>query len=266
MLNALKIIALDSLVAFEAASDERVLKLAQEIEKDGKLRNPLLVQPLDDGYLMLDDAAILSALKRLRLVHVPVQNANPAALTVRPWQRVVENWRLEDMVAFGRTFPRQVRVSSSTEETLAPNEAEVRFRTEGVYRLVFTADSLLARAGMVGQFVAALTHQGNGFRARLSLAAENLLQTFPQATAVVFPPLFAMDEIIGLARRRVRLPYGLIRVDQPGRILGVDYSLAILRENAPLEEKQSFLRELIQLRMASERTAYYDGYVLVLNN
>jgi hypothetical protein len=264
MLDKLKIISLDRVVAYEAPAEERVVRLAQEIEREGRLHNPLLVKPLDDLFLLLDDVSILAALDRLNLVHVPIQQSD-AALTVRPWQRVVENWHADDLVEYCRAFPRQVSISSAS-GPLSSRQADIRFSTKAAYRLTFTSDSFLTRCDMVSKLIASCSRAGGGFRAKLALDAPDPLRAFPQATAAVYPPFFSLDELAIIARRGIRLPYGVIRIDQPGRILGIDYSLAILRERAPIEEKESFLKELIRMRMASDRTAYYDGYVMVLNN
>lgn len=264
MLDKLKIIPLDRIVAFEVPAAERVVRLAEEIERDGKLHNPLLVKPLGDLFLLLDDVSILAALGRLDLVHVPIQPAD-AALTVRPWQRVVESWHVDDLDAYCRAFPRQVSLSADT-GPLSSRQAEVKFCDHTEYRLTFTSDSFLTRCDMVNKLIASCSHAGGGFRAKLALDSPDPLRGFPQATAAVYPPFFSLEELAVIAGGRVRLPYGLIRVDQPGRILGIDYSLAILREHASLEAKESFLKELIRMRMASDRTAYYDGYVMVLNN
>jgi hypothetical protein len=264
MLDKLKIIPLDKIIAFEAPAEERVARLTEEIEGDGKLRNPLLVKPLDDRFLLLDDVSILTALDRLNLVHVPIQPAD-ATLTARPWQRVVESWHIDDLLAYCRAFPRYVSLSADC-GPLSSRQAEIRFRDHAPYRLNFTSESFLTRCEMVGKLIASCGHAGGGFRAKLALDCPDPLLAFPQATAAVYPPFFSLEELAVIAGGHVRLPYGLIRIDQPGRILGIDYSLGILRERAPLEEKESFLKELIRIRMASDRTAYYDGYVLVLNN
>jgi hypothetical protein len=263
MLDKLKIIPLDKIVAFEAPSEDRVDRLAAEIEEEGKLHNPLLVKPLDDLYLLLDDVAVLAALGRLDLKHVPIQPAD-ASLAVRPWQRVVEHWHKDDLLAYQRAFPRQVALSDD-DGPLSSRQAGVRFRDKAAYRLTFTSESLFTRCDMICKLIASCGH-GGGFRAKLALDDPDPLRSFPQATAAVYPPFFSLDELAAIAHGHDRLPYGLIRIDQPGRILGIDFALAILREPAPLEEKEAFLKELIRIRMASDRTAYYDGYVLVLNN
>jgi hypothetical protein len=39
-----------------------------------------------------------------------------------------------------------------------------------------------------------------------------------------------------------------------------------LKENASSEEKEAFLVQLLQLRMSSDRIAYYNGSVFMFNN
>ncbi|MCP4570091.1 MAG: hypothetical protein GY841_21120, partial [FCB group bacterium] len=263
MLDKLKIISIDRILTFESPAKERSIKKADEIEKNGKLRNPLLARPFGDRYLLLDDTSILAALERLQISHIPIQIADPQTLTLHPWQRVTEEWKKEDLSEFCQAFPRQLTLHEHPQGELEIYQTEVRFSDKSIYRLSFASPSLITRADLCIKLLARI---GSSFRVKLDYNNADPLADFPGATAVVYPPAFTIDDLSVLAASGVRLPHGLVRIDQPGRILGIDYSLSILGEPVSPEEKESFLRELIRIRMSSERVAYYDGYVLVFNN
>lgn len=266
MIDNLKIISRDLLVTFEAFTDEHSFKLAHEMESNGKLRNPLLVYPLYDKYLLLDDACILKALESLDIKHIPVQIADEDTLSVHPWQRVVEDWRLADLETFCNRFPRQVCIHEANNEPLDPHEVEIRFRDSETVRLKFSSEALLVRVDMYNKLSTEVTRGNQSFRAKLDLFDVNPFQLFNKATAVIFPPMFTIDELAQVAVSGMPLAQGIIRIDQPGRILGVDYALSILQEKAAPTEKESFFKQLIQMRISSDRTSFYYGSIFMFNN
>lgn len=266
MLDKLKIIPSDRIITFESPAEARSTQLAKEIEREGRLRNPLLVQPIDDHYLLLDNASIFSALEQLGVVHILAQIADAENLTVRPWQRMVENLSMDDIVGFVEKFPRQAKIIENPSVSLAPFEAEIRFSDGKTCRVSFESQSPLIRADLCIKFCRYCIQGKNNYKAKINMDDSRALKDYPEASAVVFPPMFSLGELAIIARHGIRLPHDLVRMDQPGRILGVDYGLSILREAASISEKESFLVQLIRMRVSSNRSAYYGGGVFMLNN
>jgi hypothetical protein len=266
MLEKLKIIASDQIISFERYNPERAGKLAQEIKRDGKLRNPLLVYPLDNKFLLLDDVSILQVLDQLGAFHVPVQLAEVATLSVHPWQRIVENWHHADLMEFCAKLPRQVRVDRGVSDSLAANQVEVRFRDKSVKKLTFLSKSYLVRADICARFFNHLAANHKSYRAKLDYSIREPLKGFKDSSAAIFPPTFSLSELAAMAKRGIHLPQGVVRIDQPNRVLGIDYLLSILAEKAPAIEKEIFLRQLLEMRMSSDRVAYYNSGVFMFNN
>ncbi len=266
MLDKLKIVSSEKILTFESPANKRLPWLVREIEREGKVRNPLLVRPVGESYLMLDDVTILFALKQLKAAHIPIQLANNESLTVHPWQRIVENWYKDDFLRFCRKFPRQIRLLKNISGPLTSRQAEIKFKDKTSYRISLVSNSLPVRADICISFVNSFISKCNSYRVKLNPEDPDPLADFPQASAVIYPPAFSIDELGEIAHREMRLPYGLVRIDQPGRMLGIDYSLSILKEPASVEEKESFLKELIRIRMSSDRAVYYDGFIFMFNN
>jgi len=265
MLESLKIIPLDKIVPFETALPGRSQHLVNEIEKEGRLRNPLLVLPLGNRFLLLDDAAFLDALTQLGVNDVIVQMAGASQVTVRPWQRILEKWKLAEFIDFCARYPRQIRLMDKAEGTLGVNEAEIKVSDGSHLRIQFCSRSYMVRADLCIKLNNILTRDIRNYKAKIDLDNNNLFREFPDAAAAFFPPLFSLRVLGGIANHGLRLPQGLVRVDQPGRVLGIDFSLNVLREKDAVVEKEDFLRSLIKLRMADDRTAYYDGFVFMFN-
>lgn len=266
MLEKLNIISLDQIISFEFHSDERAAKFALDLRHDGKLKNPLLVYPLKEKYLMLDDVSVLEALKSEGAIHVPVQLAEAETLSVCPWQRVVEKWGRDELHKFCKNYPKQIKIEKSSEGDLAANQVEVRFRDKSIQRLTFPSRSHLIRVDICTRFFDHLARNHRSYRAKLDYRDPNSLNGFPEASAAIFPPAFSLSELAGLAERDIHLPQGIVRVDQPNRVLGIDYLLSILSEKAAAQEKELFLKQLLLMRMSSDRVTYYNGGVFMFNN
>jgi hypothetical protein len=266
MLEKLKVVAIDRITSFDTPSDERAQKLALEIQHDGKLKNPLLVSPLDDKFLLLDDSSIVLALESLEVTHVPVQLANPKTISVYPWQRVVDGVTKDDVLLFCAVFPRQLRVHENPKGTPGRHQAEIKFADDARLRISLLSRSPLVRADVCAKFYAGFNRAHKTFRVKLDYADPHPLHKFPGASAAIFPPLFSLEDLAAIAQHDIRLPRGVVRIDQPERLLGIDYALSVLKENASSEEKEAFLVQLLQLRMSSDRIAYYNGSVFMFNN
>jgi hypothetical protein len=266
MIEKLKIISTDRILSFEIHSDERSAKLAEDIQLEGKLKNPILVYPIDDKYLMLDDVSILKALVSLEVSHIPVQLAEAEMLSVHPWQRVVEKWNRGDLLEFVRKYPKQIRLDKSAKGDLTASQAEIRFQDKTVQRVTFPSRSYLIRVDMCARFFNNLLRNHKTYRAKLNYHDPDSFDGFAGASAVVFPPAFSLAELAGIAKRDICLPQGMVRIDQPNRVLGIDYALSILADNAPARDKELFLRQLLRMRMSSDRVAYYNGGIFMFNN
>jgi hypothetical protein len=266
MIERLKIIPTASIMSFESPVEERIDKLAQEIHREGKLRNPLLVRPLDNKYLLLDDVGILAALTHLQISHVPVQLADPRDLSVHAWQRLIKDYSGDDLMAFCKLFPRQVRAATAATGALGRHQMEIRFEDGMRLRVSISSRSPLVRADICCKFYETLCRDHKTFRAKIDFHEPDPLHGYDDVAAVLFPPVFTLEELADVAARGVPLPQGFTRIDQPGRLLGIDYALSILHENVAISEKESFLYELLRMRMSSDRIAYYNGAVIMFNS
>lgn len=266
MIDTLKIISIEQITAFEDYSDEHANRQINELKLLGNLRNPLLVYPMKDKFLLLDDSCALKALKTLNVDHVPVQIASKDKVSIYPWQKVVEGWYYKDLIKFCDKFPRQIKIISDTTGELPRDEVEFRFKNDKVVRLKFISESFWVRSDVYCKLCEDIAWSNKSYRARLEHNHNQEFKKFPKASAVIFPICFSLDEISEFARKGIILPRGIVRVDSPDRILGIDYSLAILKEKVKIEDKESFLKELIEMRMKADRTTYYFGKVFVFNN
>jgi len=266
MIERLKIIPTDSVVSFEVPCEDRVARIADDVSREGKLRNPLLVGPLDGDFLLLDNVSVLQALISLKVDHIPVQLADLDQVSVRPWQRLVMGLSIDDMMSFFEKFPRQMHMIEAVNGSLEPNQLEVRFDSGERLRVDVRARSILVRAGICNMLYAEISRRHRTFRDKVNYRAQDPFKEYPEVSAILFPPVFSLEELAYIARHNEHLPHGFVRTDQPGRVLGIDFSLSVLKERVSIEEKESFLCEMLKLRLSLDRVAYYNGAVFMYNN
>lgn len=72
-------------------------------------------------------------------------------------------------------------------------------------------------------------------------------------------------DAIWLGQNGFRLPSGFYHPDGICRVLGINYPIKVLKEKASIDDKQSFLHELIALRLESGRAESFSGGVFLLN-
>lgn len=265
MIEFLRIIGIDDILAFEATPDERLAKIESEIIAGGRMHNPLLVTPAGAKFLLLDDAPILAALRRIGVPHLPVQIAEPGSLAVSSWHRIIADITPEDIVSVSAMFPRVIRLLKSPKGNKGHKEIDVCFRGGDHYRLCLQTYSLAVRADLCLKICEKLDRNKGGFRVTSASGMSGLFEDYPAAAAILIPPRFTIEELSGIARRGLALPPGIVRVDHSNRMLGIDFALSILKENVPHEEKEAFLRQLVRLRISSDRTAYFGGGVFMFN-
>jgi hypothetical protein len=78
-------------------------------------------------------------------------------------------------------------------------------------------------------------------------------------------PLFTLEDIGGAVTSGHLFPPNIISVWLDSRVLSLDFPMSVLRSEIPIEEKDSFLRDLITCREQAYKTACIEGHVYLLN-
>ena len=82
---------------------------------------------------------------------------------------------------------------------------------------------------------------------------------------VVSLPKFSLDDLKSAALAERLYPPEIIKVYSNTRIVNIDFPVSVLSSDLPLTDKESFLRELITYREQSNKTAFFEGQVYILN-
>ncbi|HYM91449.1 MAG TPA: hypothetical protein VEW91_07450 [bacterium] len=269
----LRVLETSQLLLHEDPDLERVKRLAEAFRRDGALRNPPIVTPLDlprpatqagEGaapMVVLDGANRVTALREIGVPHVAVQ----VVQYERP-EIVVSTWRHYVVEAEGP--PLRERIADRLGIGVAPlagsAEAEDRLgRREGVAALVDGRGVALvgqgadpnAHAGLLSGLVG--LYQGTDALYRIDREDLKALRAeHGRGTLVIFPPLGKAD-ILQLATTGGRLPAGVTRHLVPGRVLRLNVPLEWLQRSEPTAAKQRRLDAAVEERWRAHGIRYY---------
>ncbi len=263
----LHFVSLGSIVPHEEVDDRRATRLAEELVRDGVLRNPPLVALDGERHILLDGATRAEALRRLGSAHTVVQEVtDPADALLETWHHVITGIEptllLDAMAATER-----VRLDPVT------GDAEAHAVEYGGLCSVVTADgrSFVAfpepganRFDALDAFAHAYTGAGIVSRT-LETDLDILLATYPRLAALVEFPQFTVEQVLVAASVGSLLPAGVTRFIVPGRVLRLDISLELLLADSPLAEKNRWLRGHLAEKERLGRIRYYREPVYLLD-
>lgn len=253
-----------ALVLHEDADRARVRRLDEAFRRDGVLRNPPIVSPIQGGadgrLVVLDGANRVTALREIGLPHIAAHVVEYGApeISVSTWMHYV--------VGDAPTLRERVAAHPGIGVAPAATLDEARRRLLGGTGLAALLDAhgplvvgpdLDGRAHARGlrDLIALYGEVGRYFRVAGG-DLEELSAEYGRGTQVVFRP-FAKDDILRLVTRGERLPAGITRHVIPGRVLRLNVPLAWLQGAEPVSVKQTRLDQFVEERWRAHGVRYY---------
>lgn len=263
-----RVIATADLVPHEAHDEKRVAALVSRLEHEDILRNPPIVTPVDDRFVLLDGATRSEALRRIGFEHMVVQVIETdEVLELDTWSHVLRNSSFDRIVdAVGRAE------GLSTEPTSSSSALDLMLEQGGVCAVIDPdgrAVVVHSEPGM-NRFVAADTAT-NAYNTVADIARTlqrdpgAALAEFPDMAAIAVYPHFSVEQVLLAARSGHLLPAGVTRFIVPGRVLHLDVDLEWLAEDRPIEEKNREMHEKLQTRHMNGEIRYYREPVYLLD-
>ena len=263
-----RVIESAKLVPHEAHDDKRVEALAARLRSEDTLRNPPIVTPVEDHFVLLDGATRSEALKRAGFEHLVVQVVHAdESLGFETWSHGLLETTYADAVA---------AVEGTDGLFTEPSRAAIAL------------DTLLEQGGVCavldphGDAVIVLAEHGvNRFQAAeratraytdVSVVARtlerdlaNVVAEFPELAAMVVFPHYSVEQVLLAARSGHLLPAGVTRFIVPGRVLHLDVDLDWLASDTPIADKNRELHEQLQARHHNGEIRYYREPVYLLD-
>ncbi|MDQ4106509.1 MAG: ParB N-terminal domain-containing protein, partial [Actinomycetota bacterium] len=238
-LNDLRIVPLERLILHEAHDPSRLARLCERMEAEGVQRNPVIVSPHGEDYLVLDGAHRIQALRGLGCKLALVQMTEPPE-AAESWGHVLEEDRLS-----GIDTIEEVEVSGKGRwlarvESGEGDELFLRARGEGL------AAEVEALWGLQPMYPEGVVHRVDSEAPVRLEAGEAVIRYRP------FTPR-ELVEVVGLGKV---LPAGITRFRVSERVLGVRFPLEKLRDGEP-EERGAELEALVRRLWDENRIRYY---------
>jgi L-serine kinase (ATP) / ParB family transcriptional regulator, heme-responsive regulator len=247
-LKNLRLIALESLLLHEAHDEARLARLAERVQAEGMQRNPVIVAPHGDSYLVLDGAHRFSTLKELgcRLILVQVADMPDE---VESWGHLLDERSV-----------RQMPDSPQVEPVGTPENgylAELEFAGGEKLWLTARGDDISSVARTLWE-LQDVYPDGNLVQ---RVAASEPVEV-PEEKALVRYRRFASRELMDLIAAGEVLPAGITRFVVSERILNVCLPLVHLK-GGDLEERNQELREFVEDLQRQNRIRRYNEPVIL---
>lgn len=271
----LRFVHLEDLIFHETCDFKRTQKLAQEIKRDGHLKNPVLVGYVKarDGekLLVLDGVNRVSALRLLNIPDVLIQMVDYEDENVKlsSWNHLIFDVQKEEIIRKIKDMNLEVSFCPLNWRKEALNHQKtisyLLFRDLSGFVVNNQNLSPKDRIKDLCQLIAIY----NGRSEICYLDSQNHLLSafdhFKNSSAINLIPRFDKKEIMDLVQKGIFLPFGVTRFIVPHRVLGLEVSCAVLSARTQLFEKNSFLSELLAYRIKTKKAKFYQESVTLFN-
>jgi L-serine kinase (ATP) / ParB family transcriptional regulator, heme-responsive regulator len=247
-LEDLSLVDLGYLILHEAHDEDRLARLRERIEAEREQRNPVIVSPHEDRYLVLDGAHRVRALEELGSRFVLVQAVEPPK-KAEGWGHLLRGVGPAELDEIEGIEVSDLPVHSSL--------AEVESAGGGNIFLSVTEEGLQSRVRALWG-LQALYPKGVLIRrvdpdGTVSLSAGEIMVRYPG---------FTPGELAEIVDAGAVLPAGITRFRVQERVLGVRYPLDRMIGGDP-SARNSELREFVEGRWEENRVRYYGEPVVL---
>lgn len=265
----LRIVPLDKVFPHEHFDRKRAESLADRLKEDLFLSNPPITMQTSNGYMVLDGATRVSALKILGHPHGLVQVIeNDDDLRLHTWYHVVRQLTTSKLIAILNALPEVILEPAETDRAM-----EIMFAYGGlcVIQTIDGRSSVVQPAPGVDRIealnVLTNTYIDAGVVSRtLETDSITLRNYYPDMAALVIFPEYTVQQVMKAAEIGRMFPAGITRFIIPGRVLRVNADLNVLASKTlTLREKNRWLHDLLVEKEGRGKIRFYEEPVFLLD-
>ena len=275
---------LDDLIFHQTCDFGRVRRLADQIKREGHLKNPVLVADLPaknkaDGFalkesrrlLVLDGIDRVSALRLLGFPDVLVQKVDymDESVELSSWDHLIFKISKNQLTEKLKKLDLEISPCEWSWKREALEDPRtvcyLLFRDRSGLVLSERDASLEKRVRSLFSIIAIYRTAWEIYHPGLDVDPSSAFDDFEKSTAINILPVFKKEQVLDLIFRGILFPFGVSRFVIPQWVLGLEISCSVLGSNAPLSEKNLFLRELLSYRMKSKKAKLYQESVFLFN-
>jgi hypothetical protein len=250
----LSLVDIDALKPHEEVIETSVDLLSREIQKEGLVRDPLLVDQEDN--VILDGMHRFSSLKTLKCRFAPtclLDYDNPQ-IKVGSWSRL---FTVDNPAAFATKLLSEAGLDFSTSRTslkkTSYNPHTIIMTADGTEYFLSEKLDLLEQTQTAVRLEKTLTSRGHAVDYQSEMTATEHLRTGP-TNFIICLPIFTRQQIRECGLQNRLLPHKATRHVIPSRPLRVDVPLELLkRSSLTVEEANRELGELLATRRVERK-------------
>lgn len=256
-----------ALYPHEYPDSPRVERVMHSIQQDGILRNPVIVTPIKNGFVLLDGTNRLEAFRRLSIPYIPVQIVSTTSpdVQLKSWAHQVSDAVEidEEVQSLFQQFQAEVQVAKALSSFTPCEEKDylLSYITPRTSLTVYLKGRAVKKAALLNHFVNSLRKVDTLYR--FNPEDEVTLRNTHQ---YAYYRVFRKDQIVEMAKKREKLPCGITRFQVAGRALGLDVPLSVLSRRETLEAKKSYLKKLLEERKKARKIRLYSEPVYIFND
>jgi hypothetical protein len=238
---------LGCLILHEAHDEGRLIRLRDRMKAEGEQRNPVIVSPHEDRYLVLDGAHRVHALEELGSPLALVQTVELPE-NAEGWGHLIGGLKTADLGSLPGV---------EASEIPGPNPlAEVETDGVGTVFLSSTGEGLWDLVGALWN-LQSLYPEGVVQRVETRAAV-----SLPEGGALIRYRGFAPKELAAIVDAGTVLPAGITRFRIEERVLGVNYPLESM-SGGDVEALNDQLAEYVRRRWNDGRVRFYGEPVVL---
>jgi len=270
----LRIVPVESLQLHEEDDPYRVKRLMSAFNRDGKLKNPIIVaeQPgPGNTYVVLDGATRTSALREMgiRCALVQIVDYSSDRVELKVWNHIVVGFPSHRLLGNLGELKELTVLRTETDlaqEKLAQREviACLSFRNGQNYAVSCEGD-IHCQADQLCNLVSIYRGKAEVHRTAF-VELQTLIEEYPDLTAIVSFPPFTPSEIMQIAFNGHKVPMGITRHLILGRALGLAAPLEILNDENSLVDKNNWLETQIRQRLRANKIRLYQEPVFIFDD
>ncbi|HLF90686.1 MAG TPA: ParB N-terminal domain-containing protein [Anaerolineales bacterium] len=270
----LRIVPVESLQLHEEDDPYRVKRLMSAFNRDGKLKNPIIVaeQPgPGNTYVVLDGATRTSALREMgiRCALVQIVDYSSDRVELKVWNHIVVGFPSHRLLGNLGELKELTVLRTETDlaqEKLAQREviACLSFRNGQNYAVSCEGD-IHCQADQLCNLVSIYRGKAEVHRTAF-VELQTLIEEYPDLTAIVSFPPFTPSEIMQIAFNGHKVPMGITRHLILGRALGLAAPLEILNDENSLDDKNNWLETQIRQRLRTNKIRLYQEPVFIFDD
>lgn len=262
---SLELLKLEGVLLHEECEDNRYMKLAERLRKEGFLSNPLIVGKAGRKYILLDGANRYQALKinGAKLLLAQVVDYRSDDVKLRTWNHFVAGMTENDLLNYVRREEIKIKRWNGTDK-LNIKSIGVVISSSNKYKLEL-GQHFTSTLNFMCRFSKYYENHFSYSRIDGDISMRKLSGLFNEPGIFFIYPRFGKEHIEHIATMRQKLPAGITKHMIPNRVLKIKYSLADLMTEGDLSNKNEELEKLVNSKISEKKVRLYKEPVLMFD-